>query len=133
MIHISKKSISVIFPLFSIKVLSFSYGTFFAITLLLIFFHKICHGDLSETIRPISKIFFRNDWHISEVGTLLRFLENSLQVPFKSAFSDFLRPFLCTQVLNNYQRYLFENFRVNRGRLDLDLYYLTISLSCGSN
>ena len=42
---------------FQRKTLLFSYGTFFVIMLIIIFFHKICPGDFSETIRPISKIF----------------------------------------------------------------------------
>ena len=42
---------------FQRKTLLFSYGTFFVIMLIIIFFHEICPGNFSETIRPISKIF----------------------------------------------------------------------------
>ena len=42
---------------FQRKTLLFSYGTFFVIMLIIIFFHKICPGDFSGTIRPISKFF----------------------------------------------------------------------------
>ena len=66
-LHVNKALLPLFPPLYHLKVIKvfrfqrktllFSYGTFFVIMLIIIFFHKICPGDFSETIRPISKIF----------------------------------------------------------------------------
>ena len=83
---------------------------FLLLFVLLFFFHKICPGHFSETIQPISKFFS------GMIGIYLMF------VPYWDFWKYHFRFRVRVQVLNNYQRYRFENFTVNRERLEL--YYL---------
>lgn len=95
----------------SVSEIPYCVRTFF---FFLIFPNKFCARNFANTGRPISTFFAQIIGRDMDFLRLWKFFLLSLPVSIYGSFCKFLRPFLCTADLKNYQIYEYEIFRICR-------------------